>query len=101
MNTEWSADPQYPYVTMDELGHLLDEEGTIIFGEKRMLLLGRAQGRAQGHAEGHAKGRAESMLNDLKNLMETMNLTADNAMNALRVPESERSKFRRMLETDE
>lgn len=41
MNTEWSADPQYPYVTMDELGHLLNEEGTIIFGEKRMLLLGR------------------------------------------------------------
>ena len=40
------------------------------------------------------------MLTSLKNLMESMKWTLDEAMNALRVPESERPKFRKMLEAE-
>ena len=77
---------------MDEFGHLLDEEGTIIVGEKRMRLLGRAEGRTEG--------RTETMLSSLKNLMESMKWTLEEAMNALRIPESERPQYRKMLEAE-
>ncbi len=108
MSVEWSVDTEYPYVTMDEFGHLLDEEGTIIVGEERMRLLGRAEGRAEGRTEGRSEGRAEgraegcteTMLTSLKNLTESMKWTLDEAMNALRVPEAERPKFRKMLEAE-
>ncbi len=36
-------------------------------------------------------------VNDLKNLMETMNLTSEKAMDALRIPEQERKELRHLL----
>ncbi len=90
MSAELTIDTVYPSVTKDDIDDLLDAEGNVIDWRKRCL--------DQGRAEGRTEGRTETMLTSLKNLMESMKWTLDEAMNALRVPESERPKFRKMLE---
>ncbi|RKJ47511.1 hypothetical protein D7X25_22080, partial [bacterium 1XD42-8] len=54
--------------------------------------------REKGIAEGLAKGHAERALSDLRNLMETLGLTIEQAMAALKVPEGERQKYMDLLE---
>ena len=44
------------------------------------------------------RGVAKGILVSIKNLMETMNLTIEQAMAALKVPENERQKYMDMLE---
>ena len=44
------------------------------------------------------KGVAKGILTSIKNLMETMGLTIEQAMAALKVPESERQKYMDLLE---
>ena len=46
---------------------------------------------------GEAKGRAEAQVSDIKNLMETMNLTAEQAMKALKIPASDYAKYMVMV----
>ena len=58
---------------------------------------GEAKGRAEGIAEGEAKGRAEVLFGNLKTLMETMKLSIEEALVALKVPELEHAKYRAML----
>ena len=66
---------------------------------------GRAEGRAEGRIEGMAKGREEGMaqgrednlLSNLRNLMKNMRLTAEQAMDALSVPEENRPKYLAVL----
>ncbi|NCE65611.1 DUF4368 domain-containing protein [Pseudoflavonifractor sp. 524-17] len=48
--------------------------------------------------KGIAKGHAERALSDLRNLMETLGLTIEQAMAALKVPEGERQKYMDLLE---
>ena len=43
--------------------------------------------------KGIAKGVVEGILSSIKNLMETSNMTAIQAMNALKVPESDRAMY--------
>ena len=50
--------------------------------------------REKGRAEGHT----ERALSDLRNLMETLGLTIEQAMAALKVPEEERQKYMDLLE---
>lgn len=56
------------------------------------------KGIAAGHAAGRAEGHAERALSDLQNLTETLGLTIEQAMAALKVPEAERQKYRELLE---
>ncbi len=65
MSTKITTDAEYTEVTMDDVDHLFDEEGSIIVGEKRMLLLGEAKGRAEGRAE----GKSEERINNLKQVL--------------------------------
>lgn len=44
-----------------------------------------------------AKGMEKGILNSIRNLMDSMKLTAEQAMAALRVPESEYKKYEDML----
>ncbi len=55
---------------------------------------GRSEGIAQGRTEGIAQGRSEERLNSVRNLMSTMKLTVDRAMEALSIPDSERAELR-------
>lgn len=43
-------------------------------------------------------GRADGILSSIKNLMETMGLTIEQAMAALKIPEGERQKYMDLLE---
>ena len=56
------------------------------------------KGLAKGRAEGLAKGHTERALSDLRNLMETLGLTIEQAMSALKVPEAERHKYMDLLD---
>jgi len=47
--------------------------------------------------DGIQEGRAEGTLASIKNLMETLGLSIEAAMNALKVPEDERTKYASML----
>ena len=53
--------------------------------------------RRDGVLEGRAEGRTEGTLSSIKNLMETLGLSIEAAMNALKVPEDERSKYASIL----
>ena len=56
-----------------------------------------AQGMAQGKAEGRVEGRAEGKVESLRNIMQTLNLTAQQAMDALKIPQEERDKYASMI----
>lgn len=57
-----------------------------------------ARGIAKGRVEGRMEGRAEGVLSALQSLMKSMNLTIDQAMNALMISEADRPKYRSLLE---
>ena len=56
-----------------------------------------ARGRAEGRAEGEAKGRVETIVSSIKNLMESMNISAEQAMVALKIPDSDHAKYMVMV----
>ena len=53
--------------------------------------------REDGEAIGKEIGREEKALEDIKSLMETLKLPEEQAMDALKVPEAERIKYRERL----
>ena len=57
----------------------------------------REEAMAQGMAQGEAKGRAEGKLESLRSIMQTLNLTAQQAMDALKIPKEEQDKFASMI----
>ena len=56
------------------------------------------KGMAKGRAEGMAKGMTSGILSSIKSLMETMGMTIEQAMAALKVPEDEKQKYMDLLE---
>ncbi|MBD5094796.1 MAG: hypothetical protein HDT26_11060 [Subdoligranulum sp.] len=56
-----------------------------------------AKGMEKGMAKGMAKGAAENTLASIKNLMETLGLSMEAAMAALKVPEADRPKYAKQL----
>ena len=52
-----------------------------------------AEGKAEVLAEGKAEGKAEAVIN----LMETMNITAEQAMKALKIPDADFAKYLSLL----
>jgi hypothetical protein len=54
---------------------------------------GRAQGMAQGMADGMAQGSYNTELSNIRNLMDSMKWTVEQAMDALKVPEEKREKY--------
>ena len=60
---------------------------------KQIYESGINDGRAEGKAEGLAEGKAES----IKNLMSTMNVSIDQAMDILKTPPEEHQYFKDLL----
>ena len=61
--------------------------GNIIHVEgEEFYFQGKNEGRAEGKAEGIAEGMTQTLLSNIRSLMESMNLSAEQAMNALQVP---------------
>lgn len=61
--------------------------------EERGLAKGMERGLAQGIERGRAEGRTDGILSSLHSLMETLGLSAEQAMAALKIPEGERQKY--------
>ena len=55
------------------------------------------RGEERGIAKGMEIGRVEGLLSSIKNLMETLKLTAQQAMDALKVPKEEQAHYTEML----
>lgn len=58
---------------------------------------GQKQGQRQGQKQGQKQGRREGIrigkLSSIKNLMETLHLSAEQAMDALKIPNEEKQKY--------
>jgi predicted transposase YdaD len=54
---------------------------------------GRQKGLDEGHQEGFREGADQKCPENIRSLMESMKLTAKQAMEALKIPESEQSKY--------
>ena len=94
-----SSDVMKEYLESKE-GELIDmidfefdiNEAKEVWKEEAMAI-GEAKGRAEGRAEGMAKGKMEA----LRNIMQTLNLTLQQAMDALKIPQEERDKYSSMI----
>ena len=63
---------------------------------------GRAKGRVEGHAEGLEEGLAKGAFNKtveaLRNIVDILNLSLDQAMAMLKVPDADRPKYKEILQ---
>ena len=55
------------------------------------------QGRAEGRAEGREEGMRQGVLQSIRSLMNSMNLTASQAMDALTMPPEEQKTLMKLL----
>lgn len=55
-------------------------------------------GKAEGRAEGLEEGAFNNMLGAIHNIMDGLNISPDKAMTLLKVPESERSRYKEKLQ---
>ena len=54
---------------------------------------GRQKGLDEGHQEGFREGADQNRLENIRSIMETMKLTAKQAMDALKIPEADQLKY--------
>ena len=59
--------------------------------------LGRIEGRAEGEAAGEARGDKNRLLQDIRNLMESFNIPAEKAMQALKIKPEEQAELLPLL----
>ena len=79
------------YMNEPELWKMKEKAGT----EKGRINM--CEGLRELMADSKAEGREETTLNSVKNLMETLKLTAEQAMDALKIPDDDRKKYVSML----
>ena len=79
------------YMNEPELWKMKEKAGT----EKGRINM--CEGLRELMADSKAEGREETLLNSIKNLMETLKLTAEQAMDALKIPDSDRKKYVSLL----
>ena len=70
---------------------------TLAFEMDRKFAEGKAEGLAEGKAEGLAEGKTVGKAEAVINLMETMNITAEQAMKALKIPDADFAKYLSLL----
>lgn len=64
---------------------------------EKYIAEGRREGRSEGRREGIRKGRREGKAEAIRSLMESMSLTAEQAMKALKIPAGEFGKYMTLL----
>ena len=62
-------------------------------GRQKGLDEGHREGRQEGRREGFREGADQNRLENIRSIMETMRLTAKQAMDALKIPEAEQLKY--------
>ena len=76
---------------------LFDQEKVMEIHDYHVAEAARRDGLQEGLVEGRTKGLAEGTLSSIKNLIETLGLSVEAAMNAMKIPEDERTKYADML----
>ena len=82
---------------------LLEESMTMSTIEKleeareKALADSRKKGKKEGKKEGRKEGREEKQIEDIRSLMETLNLSAKDAMKALKISAANQKKYIAML----
>ena len=66
---------------------------TLLERDERMREEGRKEGRKEGREEGRKEGRETANLNSIKNLMETLEISAEKAMDLEKIPTKERERY--------
>ena len=61
------------------------------------LMMELKQQRREGYAEGEASGKDSERLNSIRNLMESLHLSAQQAMDAVKIPAAEQDKYAAQL----
>ena len=67
-------------MTLQERDELMREEG-------------RKEGREEGRKEGREEGTETANLSNLKNLMEALKISAESAIDLVKIPAEEREKY--------
>ncbi len=67
-----------------------NEEEVMELFKRESFLEGKAEGLAMGRSEGLTLGESRAHLNDVKSLMNNMNLTLENALDILGIKGDER-----------
>mgnify|MGYP000382754009 CR=1 FL=1 len=72
-------------------------EKYIAEGRREGIRKGKSEGRREGIRKGRSEGRREGKAEAIRNLMESMSLTAEQAMKALKIPAGEFGKYMTLL----
>ena len=75
-------------------------KGLIEEGIAQGKLMGIAEGRLKGLTEGKLEGIAETQLESIKNIMETLGLTAKQAMEALKIDQEKQAVYLKIINTN-
>ncbi len=62
---------------------------------------GQEEGFERGRAEGHADGVQKTILATIRNLQESLYMTPEQAMDAMRISDGDRKKYRAILSMSE
>ena len=91
---------------IEERKRILEEEFDIAMNEdmemevRHMCNLSKGveeRGIRKGIIQGREEGREEEKLNSIRNVMDTLGLTMEQAMQALKIPKSEQEKYAQLL----
>ena len=83
-------------MTLQERDELMREEGRKEGreeGRKEGREEGRKEGREEGRKEGREEGTETANLSNLKNLMEALKISAESAIDLVKIPAEEREKY--------
>lgn len=92
-----NADDMYSKVLADRV-RTLKETPKGVDNMCRELEKIYVEGQAEGRAEGRAEGIVKATLANIQNLMETLGLSLEAAMAALKIPENERQSYAEQLD---
>ena len=75
-----------------------NEVETMELFKKEWRAEGRAEGRKEGRVEGRVEGRDSERVRSIRQLMQSLKLTARQAMDALGIPAGEQSRYEALMD---
>ena len=82
----------------DRFADTLDEEGRKPGNMCEVLDRVEEKGKIEGRTEGRKEGIDEARLESIRNIMNTLKMTTNQAMDVLRIPVSEREKYLKKIQ---
>ena len=98
-NRKWMNDflEVHEWELIDMISTEYDEELALKIARKEGKDEGRIEGELKGRLEGELNGAKKTLLENIRSLMETLNLTAQQAMDALQVPADKQAEYHSLI----